>query len=239
MIYSTSKHSFVYCFSKKLANNEEQYAINLQLLEKSITHLKGLYRYRIITDELTHKDVEHLSTDIQFIDTSDFIFLEDMKAKCISLLGQDETIIDPDLFIFKSLDYVDNFDLIFEHKDSPTKSWYTDNISNLKGTLLYDRVKNTGSIPFVPNIGFFKINNNKLLHTFTKTYYKYREDLLLNNITDPNRFNLLLGQYLLGIILYEGNFSYLNLRSTNPVENYTHLAGPDKYRKYNNNKPAI
>jgi hypothetical protein len=63
MTYSTSKHSFVYCFSKKLAYNEEQYAINLQLLEKSITHIKGLYEYRLITDELTSSDVEHLSSD--------------------------------------------------------------------------------------------------------------------------------------------------------------------------------
>ena len=239
MTYSTSKHSFVYCFSKKLAYNEEQYAINLQLLEKSITHIKGLYEYRLITDELTSSDVEHLSTNIQLIDTSDFIFLEDMKARCVSLLHSHETIVDPDLFIFKSLEYSNSFDVIFEHKDSPTKPWYTDNIIELKGTLLYERVKNTGTIPFVPNIGFFKINNDILLQTFTETYYEYRNDLLVKNIADPNRSNLILGQYLLGILLYEENFSYLDLRSTNPVETYTHLAGPDKYRKYNTNKPAI
>lgn len=239
MTYSTSRPSFVYCFSKKLAANEEQYAINLLLLEKSINYIKSLYDYRLITDELTFKDVKHLSESIEYIDTSKFIFLEDIKLECVTLLQENEVIVDPDLFIFKSLDYNLKYDLIFEHKDSPKKHWYVNHIDNLKGTLLYDRIIKTGNIPFVPNIGFFKISNKKLLDKFRATYYHYRDDIISKRINNPNQFNLLLGQYLLGIILYEENFSYLDLRSNNSVEFYTHMAGPDKYRKFNINKPAI
>lgn len=234
-----SKPSFVYCFSKKLAANEEQYAINLLLLNESIGYLKGLYDYRIITDSDTINDLKHLSTNIEFIDTSKFIFLEDLKVKCISLLKENEIIVDPDLFIFQKLEYNSDFDLIFEHKDSPKKPWYTDYLEKLKGTLLYDKIILTGKLPFVPNIGFFKITNDKLLSLFVEEYYRYREDIINKLSGNLNQYNLLLGQYLLGIILYEGNFSYLNLRSTNSAEVYTHMAGPDKYRKYKVNKPVI
>lgn len=234
-----SKLSFVYCFSKKLAANEEQYAINLLLLEKSISYIKDLYSYRIITDKLTHNDLKHLSSNIEFIDTSSFIFLEDLKAKCVQLLKENEVIVDPDLFIFQKLNFNGNYDLIFEHKDSPNKPWYADYKEKLKGTLLYDRILDAGSLPFVPNIGFFKITNNKLLSIFVKEYYYLREDLLSRHNTNPNQFNLLLGQYLLGILLFENNFSYLNLRENNSVETYTHMAGPDKYRKFKTDKPVI
>lgn len=239
MIYSMSRPSFVYCFSKKLSVNEEQYAINLLLLSKSIDYLKDLYEYRVITDSETIDDVKHLSTNIEFIDTSNFIFLEDLKVKCISLLKKNEVIVDPDLFIFQQLDCDLEYDLIFEHKDSQKKPWYRDHLKKLKGTLLYDKIILTGKVPFVPNIGFFKITNGKLLSLFVEEYYKYREDIINKLSGDLNQYNLLLGQYLLGIILYEGNFSYLDLRSTNSAKVYTHMAGPDKYRKYKVNKPVI
>jgi hypothetical protein len=69
-----SKPSFVYCFSKKLAANEEQYAINLLLLEKSIGYIKKLYEYRIITDEQTLEDIKTLSDNIKIINSDNYIF---------------------------------------------------------------------------------------------------------------------------------------------------------------------
>jgi len=131
------------------------------------------------------------------------------------------------------------FDIIFEHKDSPKKPWYVDYLDKLDGTLLYDKIVSTGNIPFVPNIGFFKINNSRLLSLFKEKYYEYRKDIINKLNGNYNQYNLLLGQYLLGIILYEENFSYLGLRSINGVEKYTHMAGPDKYKKYRINKPVI
>jgi hypothetical protein len=93
-----SKPSFVYCFSKKLAANEEQYAINLLLLEKSIGYIKKLYEYRIITDEQTLEDIKTLSDNIKIINSDNFIFLEDIKTTLVSSLNDNELIVDPDLF---------------------------------------------------------------------------------------------------------------------------------------------
>ena len=234
-----SKPSFVYCFSKKLAANEEQYSINLLLLEKSIEHIKKLYEYRIITDEQTLEDIETLSDNIKIINSDDFIFLEDIKTSLVSSLEDNELIVDPDLFIYRELRISLDYDFIFEHKDNPTKSWYTDHIDGLKGTLLYDRIMSAGKIPFAPNIGFFKISNLNLRSDFLQQYNTYREDILNKNIENPNQYNLLLGQYLLGIVLYEGNYSYLNTSSINKEEAYHHFAGPSKYKKFKVNKSVI
>ena len=234
-----SKPSFVYCFSKKLAANEEQYAINLLLLEKSIGYIKKLYEYRIITDEQTLEDIKTLSDNIKIINSDNFIFLEDIKTTLVSSLNDNELIVDPDLFIYRDLGISLDYDIIFEHEDRPSNPWYTDYIDGLKGTLLYDRILSAGKIPFVPNIGFFRINNLNLRSDFLQQYNTYREDILNKNMENPNQYNLLLGQYLLGIVLYEGNYSYLSTRSINKDQVYHHFAGPNKYKKFKVNKPVI
>ena len=239
MTYSTSKHSFVYCFSKKLAANEEQYAINLMLLEKSINHLKQFYSYRLITDQQTLEDVKSLSDNIEITSSDDYIFLEDIKTSLVGSLSKNELIIDPDLFVYKELDIPTGYDILFDHKDSPKRSWYVDYVEKLKGTLLYDKIKSAGKLKFVPNIGFFSINNPDLRSNFLEQYRYFRDDIIKNKKEDPNQFNLLLGQYLLGIVLSEGNYSYLNIRSKNSGDVYVHLAGPNKYKIFKETKSVI
>ncbi len=239
MTYSMSKKSFVYCFSKKLAANEEQYAINLMLLEKSINHLKQFYSYRLITDQQTLEDVKSLSDNIEITSSDDYIFLEDIKTSLVGSLGKNELIIDPDLFVYKELDIPTGYDILFDHKDSPKRSWYTDYVEKLKGTLLYDKIKSAGKLKFVPNIGFFSINNPDLRSNFLEQYRYFRDDIIKNKKEDPNQFNLLLGQYLLGIVLSEGNYSYLNIRSKNSGDVYVHLAGPNKYKIFKETKSVI
>ena len=239
MTYSMSKKSFVYCFSKKLAANEEQYAINLMLLEKSINYLKQFYSYRLITDQQTLEDVKSLSDNIEITSSDDYIFLEDIKTSLVGSLSKNELIIDPDLFVYKELDIPTGYDILFDHKDSPKRSWYTDYVEKLKGTLLYDKIKSAGKLKFIPNIGFFSINNPDLRSNFLEQYRYFRDDIIKNKKEDPNQFNLLLGQYLLGIVLSEGNYSYLNIRSKNSGDVYVHLAGPNKYKIFKETKSVI
>jgi len=234
-----SKKSFVYCFSKKLAANEEQYAINLMLLEKSINYLKQFYSYRLITDQQTLEDVKSLSDNIEITSSDDYIFLEDIKTSLVGSLSKNELIIDPDLFVYKELDIPTGYDILFDHKDSPKRSWYTDYVEKLKGTLLYDKIKSAGKLKFIPNIGFFSINNPDLRSNFLEQYRYFRDDIIKNKKEDPNQFNLLLGQYLLGIVLSEGNYSYLNIRSKNSGDVYVHLAGPNKYKIFKETKSVI
>jgi len=239
MTYSTNNTRFVYSFTKKLSVNEEQYKVNLQLLEESISLLSKYFDYRIVTDQATLDDVKNLASNINTVDTGDFIFIEDFKTSLISKLGENEILVDPDILMKKKPKLHLNADIIFDHKDSPDSSWYTENLEDLKGTMLYSRIIQAGRIPFVPNIGFFKIPNLKLRSTFLNYYRVYREDILNKGKDNPNQFNLNLGQYLLGIVLYEGNYSYFNLRSINTGKVYVHLAGPQKYKRLNAIKTII
>ena len=234
-----SKITYVYCFSKNLAVNEEQYAISLTLLKQSIKLASKHSNYRLVTDDSTYKDLKNLSNDITMIDSSDFKFLDDFKISLLKDLKFNEMLVDPDILMFKKPMVDSNTDLIFDYKDSPRKYWYEEDIRNVKGTLLYDKIKSVEKLPFVPNIGFLKINNKKLLTEYIQQYEYYRKDIINKFDNTFLSFSILLGQYLLGMLLYEGNYSYLSIRSVNTPDVYEHLGGPQKFKMLMSNKSLI
>ena len=226
-----SSISFVYCFSKTLAVNEEQYEVNLELLSKSVEHLKDLFQYKIITDSQTYGDLKELSDCIEVVNTDNFEFLDDFKIKVLQNLSSNEILIDPDVVIFEKLKFDTSVDLVFDRKDSPSQDWYLNDIEKIKGTKLYDKIKSVKNIPFVPNIAFFKINNTNLLREYIDLYNFFKEDLLSKLKIQFPSFSILLGQYLLGIVLYEGKYSYIDIRGSSKKNSYVHLGGPQKYKK--------
>jgi hypothetical protein len=225
--------SFVYCFSKKLAVNEEHYVIILELLSEAIGLLKRFFSYRIVTDEVTYEDLKNLSTNIQIVNSDNFVLFDDFKIKLIKNLKVNEVLIDPDILMKMKPKYDLNADLIFDYKEVKENllKWYGEIIEETKGTLIYDRIKTAPDLTFIPNIGILKINHPKLLLDYTETYTLYRKDLLSKIKTNQFKYSVLLGQYLLGILLYEGNYSYFDLRSVNTGRVYVHLAGQQKYIK--------
>lgn len=234
--------NFVYCFSKTLAVNEEQYEVNLEILSKSIEYLKKFYKYSIITDKHTYNDLKELSDNIVIVNTDNFKFLDDFKIQVIENLSPNEILIDTDVLVFEKFKLDTSVDLIFNRKDSPSKDWYLNDIEKIKGTKLYDRIKLVKNMPFVPNIAFLKINNTNLLQEYTKLYNFFKEDLLSKLKVKFPSFSILLGQYLLGIILYEGKYSYIDIESSNKKSSYIHLGGPQKYQypqRYRKIKPKV
>mgnify|MGYP001595849488 CR=1 FL=1 len=242
MTSSMSKPCFIYCFTKLLASNDEHYNISLEVLNKSVNFLSGKYPYKIFTDSITADDIKSFSQYIYTVDTSEFKFLDDFKISLLPKLQDNEVLIDPDVLIYKELKVNLDADLIFDYKDKVYQKWYSDGIANLKGTLIYDKINSIDKLPFIPNIGFLKINNKRLLQDYTDLYYQYREDILDKHTDNYRGFSIILGQYLLGILLYEGNYSYISNRENNSGEVYVHLGGPqkyEKYKKYKKNKTLI
>jgi len=239
MTYSMNKLSFVYCFSKTLAVTEEQYTVSLELFESATRLLSKFYKFRIVTDKVTFNDLKHLTGDIQIVDVGNFTFLDDFKISVLETLQPNEILIDPDILIHRQPVIENNADLIFDYEDSPTQDWYINGLQELKGTLLYDRIKQSKDLPFIPNIGFLRINNPTLLSEYTKLYKLFSEDIINKvKFTFPN-FSIFLGQYLLGILLYEGNYSYFSLRNVNTGRVYVHLGGSQKYEKLKRKKTVI
>lgn len=234
-----SKPCFIYCFTKLLASDDKQYSISLEVFKKSVNFLSGKYPYKIFTDSSTADDIKLFSNYIYTVNTDEFKFLDDFKISLLPKLQSNEILIDPDVLIYKELKVNLDADLIFDYKDAVRQKWYLDGIVNLKGTLLYDKINSIENLPFVPNIGFLKINNNQLLEDYTALYYKYRKDILDKHIRNYRGLSIMLGQYLLGILLYEGNYSYISNRKNNSGEVYVHLGGQQKYIKYKENKTLL
>ena len=234
-----SKLSFVYCFSKNLAVDEKQYAASLELFQISAKLLGEFYNFRIITDNETISDVEHFSKNIEIVDTSKFVFLDDFKISLLEKLAKDEILVDPDIIMKKQPTIRIDSDVVFDYKDSPTENWYTEEINDLAGTLLYNRIKEIPTLPFIPNIGFLKINNTTLLSEYIRQYKMFSKDIVDKLKFPFPKFSILLGQYLLGILLYEGNYSYFSIRSENTGKVYVHLGGEQKYQFLNRKQSVI
>ena len=241
MIYLMSKPRFVYCFTKKLSTELDKYKISLKVFSDSVKYLSKNYNYKIYTDLDTYKDIKSFGENINIVDTESIFFTDDFKVSILDSLADNEVYIDPDVFIYSKLNINYNSDLIFCHRDTPSAWWYQDYIESIKGSLLYDKIRNwedkikineAEQIPFVPNIGFLKINNSNLRRNYIDQYNLYREDLLTRPINNRNGISILLGQYLLGILFNEGKYSYFNHRDNNTKENYIHLAGPQKFELY-------
>ena len=66
--------NFVYCFSKKLSVNDEQYKVNLELFSESTKLLARYFNFKIITDTYTVKDLENFTENIEIVDTDKFVF---------------------------------------------------------------------------------------------------------------------------------------------------------------------
>lgn len=230
--YLTSSPTFVYCFTKRLATSADKYTISLKVFRDSVKFLSRYYSYKVYTDLETIEDIKGFAESITVINTDNFIFLDDFKVFVLGIVEDNEIIIDPDVLIYNKLTANYNSDIIFCHRDLPSQPWYQENIENINGSLLYSRIEKDGEIPFIPNLGFLKINNSKLLTDYITQYSLYRNDLLSRFTGNLYGASILLGQYLLGILLYEGNYSYFNHRDNNSKEVYVHLAGPQKFEIY-------
>lgn len=239
MIYSTNSIKFVYCFTKKLASNKKEYKVNLTLFKKSVELLSKHYSYRVVTDKETLKDISPFVTNYSLVDSTDFHFVDDFKIDELGKLLVNEVLIDPDVLIYKPLEYSLNEDLIFDYIDNPSREWYTSNISKLDNTLLGDKINLSNTPKFIPNIGLLKINNRKLLNEYLNQYKLYRNNILKNVTSGTRGLSIMLGQFLLGLLLFNENYSYLSIRSLNRGDVYVHLGGPQKYKTQKNNKSVI
>ena len=131
-----------------------------------------------------------------------------------------------------------------EYYDIHTESWLNKYIREL---IKYLNIKSKKNIFLInindddreSNIKQLKINNSELLTDYINSYNYYKRELLEKVKFSFPKFSILLGQYLLGILLHEGNYSYYSFRTNNTGSIYIHLGGPQKYAKLNKNKSII
>lgn len=223
----------VYCFSKNLSFSEEQYILSLNLLKESVSLSSRLYDVVLYTDHDTIGDLDALEIPVINLGRLDLVFIDDFKVYILDKLDNRDLFVDSDVLIYNKLTFSPDVDLIFDFRDNPQNYWYLESLNKLKGTTIKSQINEISEVPFVPNLGFLKINSNELLTEYKIQYYSLRESIIKQaaNKEPIGQFSMILGQYLLGAVLNKGKFSYFNISSENDSSVYRHLSGPAKFRK--------
>jgi len=218
-----------FCFTKKLMSDPSNMEIYQKMISKSFECAKLHHEVKFYTDIETLPYLEHINIDKIIIDTNGFYFVDDFKVKLLSIIKENEILIDIDLFLFEPLKLQDGYDIYVDFKDESTKSWYKEylkyfidnGITNIIPNFEQDFIE-------VPNIGVLKINDKNLKNKYINIYNKAREWVLSKDQNITKGVSIILGQYLLGLTLQ--NEKYSAYYCYNSKNRYLHFSGPKKFR---------
>jgi hypothetical protein len=216
------------CFTIKILNKQSDLNLYVQLIEKSIECAKQYHKVKFYTDEETIKHISIKDVEIQIVNTNDFYFVDDFKIYLLDIIGDDEVIIDTDLFLFAPLNLGDDNDLYVDFKDHSGKDWYIEHLNWFINNGIKELFPNfNDKIIQVPNIGILKFKNKELQKNYIETYNIVKNWVLSKNENVDKGISIILGQYLLGMLMVGYNVKYCNKNKNH----YIHLSGPIKFEK--------
>lgn len=219
-----------FCFTIKIINSMENLERYQKMISKSVECAKKHHKVKFYTDEKTLPYLDINDVEIILIDTSNFYFVDDFKIHLLSIISDNEVLVDTDLFLFIELKLEKEKDIYVDFRDNSSKYWYTEYlkwfINNDIEKILPDFYKKDLQIP---NIGILKIDNIQLKKEYIELYYKIREWVLSKDKNVDTGVSIILGQYLLGLIIQ--NKKYKVSYCFNDYNYYCHLSGPIKFEK--------
>ena len=217
-----------FCFTIKILNNKLDLNSYIKLIHTSIEYAKQHHIVKFYTDIETLSHLSISNVEVVLIDTSDFYFVDDFKIHLLSIISDDEVLIDTDLFLFETLKLEDNKDIYVDFRDNSKKYWYEEYIKWFLDNGIDELIPNfyTKDI-VVPNIGILKIPNIKLKKEYIKLYYKIRKWAISKNINIDKGISIILGQYLLALLIDNKKYSISYCHKKN--NHYIHLSGPLKF----------
>jgi len=198
------------------------------LVYKSIETAKQYHKVVLYTDEESLSHFEDVTVEKRIVDTTGFLFMDDLKIHLLTIIGENEILIDTDLFLHKPLELPNGYDLYLDYKD-PTTEWHYDvpynyfvskGIRNAFPNIFDEIIHHSG------NIGILYFTNKTFKEKYIELYYKLREWIIgLDNWYEHTA--VFLGQYLLGVVWYESDYKVCPLKETD--NDYTHYASYLKF----------
>jgi hypothetical protein len=221
----------VYCFSKLLSYDDNNFNIILYSLSKSIEFNSKFHQIKIYTDKFTYDFIKHLNVDIEIYDYTHFRFIDDIKIQTLSLLDDNEILIDPDVFLYKELIIDKNCDVFLERPEKITDPWYREDYDislKFKFSKMIEFNSKSGD---VGNIGIIKFFNIDFMNQYITQYDKIKElaEEELDKLSPFPRFSILLGQLGLQNLVDKKNYTVVYAKFTKGNK-YIHLAGEQKYK---------
>lgn len=219
--------TIVFCFTVKFKNSINVIDIYKKIISKAVEYASLHHKVIFYTDEKTLPYLDIKNVEIRLIDTSDFYFIDDFKIHLLSIISEDEVIIDTDLFLFQPLYLEPGFDAYFDYMDSSRKPWYAEHFDWFINNGIREIIPNFNIKTIkVPNIGVLKIQNKNLKEEYINLYYKVRNWVLSKHPNIEIGISIILGQYLLGLLINKYNINYCSHHKNH----YAHLSGPNKFK---------
>ena len=217
-----------FCFTIKIINSMDDLEIYQKMISKSIECAKIYHKVKLYTDAETLKYLEINNIEIELIDTSNFYFVDDFKVHLLSIISDDEILIDTDLFLFRELKIEKGFDAYFDFMDNSKKFWYTEYLKWFIDNGIREMIPTFGMQDIsVPNIGIIKIDNKELKKEYIELYNKIKKWVLSIDSNITRGVSIILGQYLLALLLCDKKYKVSYCYRKN--NHYSHLSGPLKF----------
>jgi hypothetical protein len=214
-------------FTIKIINSIDNLERYQTMISKAVNCAKEHHKVNFYTDAETLPYLDIEGVDIKLIDTNGFYFVDDFKIHLLSIISDEEVLVDTDLFLFKELKLEDAKDVYVDFMDSSKQKWYTEYLNWFIDNGINELIPEFGNdIIIVPNIGILKIQNTQLKEEYREMYYKIREWVLYKDTTITKGVSIILGQYLLGLLVQKYKVGYCY----SSKNHYVHLSGPSKFK---------
>lgn len=217
-----------FCFTIKIINSMDNLERYQTMISKAVECAKVHHKVLFYTDVETLPHLNIGDVEVKLIDTNGFYFVDDFKVHLLSIISDEEVLVDTDLFLFRELKLSNGYDACFDFMDDSRKVWYTEYLNWFINNGIKELIPEFGDNNIsVPNIGVLKILNNNLKKEYIELYYRIRKWVLSKDENITRGVSIILGQYLLGLILVK----YTPYYCYNSKNHYVHLSGPSKFKK--------
>ena len=99
-----------FCFTIKIINSIDNLERYQTMISKAVNCAKEHHTVNFYTDAETLPYLDIEGVDIKLIDTNGFYFVDDFKIHLLSIISDEEILVDTDLFLFKELKLEDDKD---------------------------------------------------------------------------------------------------------------------------------
>lgn len=196
------------------------------MISKSIDFAKKYHKVNFYTDIETLPYLNITDVDIKLVDTNDFYFIDDFKIYLLSVISDDEILVDTDLFLIKQLKLEEGYDIYVDFKDDSKNKWYVEYLNWCINQGIKNIIPEFGALSLQPpNIGILKIANKQLKYEYIQLYNVVKKWILNKDKNINKGISIILGQYLLSIVLQKDYKVYYCCNN----HKYIHLSGPIKF----------
>ena len=230
--------NLIYTFTSKLLNENN----NNKIFEVYLNSYKNNIRFHNIvlyTDSYSYPIFKDTFNNIELFDMDNIKFTDDYKFAVLEKIGEDDLLIDGDIFLTHPLFIPNEYDVICETiVDNVMTNSYYEYYKNTVDILLENNINDvvdffSNNINLVTNIGILKFKNKKYQNEYLHFYSLIRNWYISKKIED--KYNIIkndyrscavFAQYLLSLFIKKNNLKVLYLSNYNK---YVHLSGDEKY----------